>query len=142
MSEKTPIDLLKHAAKRASTHPFFFAGYLDRFRLHRGMQEDDLADFLGCSVELLPKIALCRQPDPEDSNFHSDVHKIADAFGVHVDRLVQLIREVDSLKAIGGAASFLEQITLQGLMMAARDRDTEEPDQEEPEDRDSTGKGS
>jgi len=111
-------DILRHAARRASHHRFFLAADLEEFRSHRGMGEEELASFLGCGPELLPKVALCRRPDPTSPRFRLDVHRVAQAFGLAPDRLAAVIREVDALRALKEAS---EAETPQGLLLAARE---------------------
>lgn len=134
MNSKRTTELLSHAAKRASQHPFFLAADLEQFRAHRGIHEADLARFLGCSLEVLPKVALCRRPDPESPRFRSDIHRIADAFGLQTDHLVQLIREVDVLKVLGEASPAAEQEMARGLLVAARDAEIAESAKEDTPD--------
>lgn len=124
--------LLRHAASRASRDPFFLAGDLEAFRIRRNMEDRDLARFLNCRSEVLPKLGLCRRPDPDSPTFSSDVDRVADAFRVQADRLVQLIRERDALDAIGRGPSAVKQVAAEGLLMAARDIDQEEPNESGP----------
>lgn len=133
MSRNRAADLLRHAARRASQHPFFLAAYLEAFRSQREMQEADLALFLGCAPDMLPKLALCRRPNPETQQFRSDVHHIARAFGIQPERLAQLIREVDALQALRKASPASGQLSTHGLLMAARDLEAESSAREEAE---------
>jgi hypothetical protein len=128
-------ELLRHAAQRASRHPFFMAANLEDFRIRHGMEEANVARFLDCAPELLAKLALCRRPDPGSPQFRSDVRRIAEALGLNSQRLVQLIREAEALKALGESSQFTEQENSPGILMAARDTETDEhlsePDQGE-----------
>lgn len=118
---------LRRAASRASENPFFLAGDMEAFRIRRNMEEGDLARFLSCKSEALPKLGLCRRPNPDSVTFRSDVDRLSDAFGVKADRLVQLIRERDALDALGSFPFSVKEGAAEGLLMAARDVDTEEP---------------
>jgi len=125
--------LLRYAARRAAQNRFFLAEYLNEFNIIRGMTEDELARFLGCSPGLLPKLALCRRPDPDSPRFRSDVEWIAATFDIQPERLARLIREVDTLKALAGARIKRQEVP-DGLLAVARDdedshsghRDTDE----------------
>ena len=139
MNSKRTTELLRHAARRASQHPFFLAADLEQFRVHRGIQETDLARFLGCSPEVLPKVALCRRPDPESPRFRSDTHRIANFFDLQTDHLVQLIREVDVLKALREASPAAEQEVARGFLVAARDVEIAESANEETPDEGGNG---
>ena len=94
------------------------------------MTDEDLAQFLGCSPMVLPKLSLCRQPNPESPRFRSDAERIAAAFDIQSIRLVQLIREVDSIKALTQTKQ-LNQETREGLLAVARD---DENCQQKPKD--------
>lgn len=121
MGLKKLNELLCHAAKRATRQPFFLGAALEDFCAHRGMGETALIRFLECPPECLPKLALCRRPNPDLSTFCSDVHRIANAFGLQADRLVQILREVDTLKALGQTAPETGQEESKGVLLAARD---------------------
>ena len=140
MNKNKTIELLRHAARRASQHPFFLAAALERFRIHSGMQEADLAQFLGCDPESLPRVALCRQPDPASPAFRSDIRRIADTFGLQPERLLQVIRETDVLNAIGEASHVAEEHSARGFLMAASDLEAEEAEVEETADEGGRGK--
>ena len=122
--------LLRYAARKAAQNSFFLSEYLNEFRIIQGMAEDELARFLGCSPRLLPKLALCRRPDTESPRFRSDVEQIAVAFDVLPSRLVQLIREVDIVKALAKGKPKWQEAP-EGLLAVARD---DEDSQSEPGD--------
>ena len=98
------------------------------------MRETHLARFLGCSTRNLPRLGLCRRPDPDSPTFQSDIRRVADAFGLHADRLIQLIREMDALDVLGNALPGTGQEAVRGLLIAARDRKAAGPRQTEPAD--------
>jgi hypothetical protein len=126
------LSLLQYAAKRAINSRFFLAESLKEFRINRGMTEDELAAFLGCRSELLPKLALCRRPDPESSRFRVDIERIATAFNIQPIHLVQVIREVDSMKALTEAKPI--QAAPEGLLAVARDLEDKEAGSTEPKE--------
>ena len=127
MNNITEHKLLRRAASQASQVPFFLAGDLEAFRIRRNMGDGDLAYFLNCKSEDLPRLGLCRRLDPDSGTFRSDVDRVADAFRVQAERLAQIIREREVLDAIGKVPPRVEQTTSEGLLMAARDMDSEEP---------------
>ncbi len=131
MNRDRASDTLRHAARRASRHRFFLAADLEEFRAHRGMEEVELATFLGCGPELLPKVALCRRPDPTSPRFRLDLHRVAQAFSLAPDRLVSVIREVDALRALKEASQ--AATASQGLLLAARE--VHEPPDQPPAER-------
>ena len=125
MSRDKRVELLRHAARAATRSLFFLAGSLEEFRQNRGIDEAELARFIGCVPELLPKLALCRRPVPESGGFRSDVDRITAAFGLRDGRLVQLLREAESVKALKEADLALGEVTRRGALMAARDAKSE-----------------
>jgi len=127
MESKSNSFLLQHAARRAAHDCFFFSESLVEFRNIRGMAEDQLVQFLGCSPGVLSKLALCRRPDPESPKFRSDVERIAAVFNMQPGSLVQLIREVDTMKALAKASPAKQEVP-EGLLAVARDVDEGESD--------------
>jgi transcriptional regulator with XRE-family HTH domain len=127
VDQPDPNHLLRHAAQRALQHPFFLAADLEDFRQQRGMQEADLARFLQCTHQTLPRLALCRRPNPESPAFYSDIQRIASALGVDPTSLVRLIREVTALRALQESGPAASTETGRGLLLAARDAEPEEP---------------
>ena len=121
MNRNRSSEFLRHAARRASQHSFFLAADLEQFRVRQGMEEGQLARFLGCAPEVLPRLALCRRPDPQSPSFRSDIQRIASALGLQQDRLAQLVRQTDVLKTLGRAGPDADQEAASGLLMAARD---------------------
>ena len=99
---------------------------MEGFRTRRNMQESDLARFLNCEPELLPRLGLCRRPDPDSPAFRTDITKIEKALGIQADRLIQIIREMDALDVFGRGSPESEERIGRGLLMAARDREREE----------------
>ncbi len=125
MESNSNSSLLQYAARRAAQDRFFFSEYLIEFRNVRGMAEDQLVQFLGCSPGVLSKLALCRRPDPESPKFRSDVERIAAVFNIRPGPLVRLIREVDTMKALAKASPAKQEVP-EGLLAAARDVDGDE----------------
>ena len=104
------------------------AAALAGYQALHGMEDDALAEFLGCATGDLPRLALCRRPDPESGGFRAGVEEIAAYAGVDATRLGGLLREVDAMSALAGSGA-----ADRGLLMAARDRLDEEPSPEAQE---------
>jgi hypothetical protein len=130
MGKYKELSLLQYAAIKASHNKFFLAESLNEFRISRGMTDDELAKFLGCNPALLSKIALCRRPDPDSSEFRGDIERIATTFSVLPIRLVQVIREVDTLKALAEIKPIKEKAP-EGLLAVARDDEDKKADDKE-----------
>lgn len=128
MNTSKTVELLRHAAERAVHNSFFLAADLEQFRLHRRMTESDLARFLGCPSDALPKVALCRRPGPQTPRFQDDVRRIASGLGLDLEQLARLLREVDALRALSRVNSGERSVGGEGLLMAARDQEATEPE--------------
>jgi hypothetical protein len=115
---------LARAAARAEADPFFVASALAAYRALLGMGEARLAAWLGCSVENLARLALCRRPDGESAMFGEEVRRIAAYVDGDASRLANLLRTVESAKAMDGTAS--------ATLMAAQDRVDEQTDAQRP----------
>jgi hypothetical protein len=106
---------LARAAARAEAEPFFIASALAAYRTLAGLDDRQLATWLGCPPENLPRLALCRRPDGESVMFSDEVQRIARYVEGDPGRLAHLLRAVENLAAMQGAAPT-------GLM-AAQDRE-------------------
>lgn len=131
------LHALRDAAARAKNDPFYLSGLLEAYRQMERISQEDLARYLGCLPDVLPRIALCRRPDR--TRFRQDIQAIASKFAIQADRLANLVRAAEAYQAARAAQSRrrpLEQagalfysLTQAGELMAARDREDEEPPQ-------------
>lgn len=106
------------AAARRSGHEAWTLGHV--FARYRDLEErspEALAAELGCSLEVLHWLSLCRRPDAE--RFSEDVLAIARRFEVDAHRLVEVIRRVEVMDAFASPSE-------DSLLLAARDRLPEE----------------
>lgn len=105
-------------ARRLAADPAFLASALADYARSEDLDEPELADALGCSVDILTRLRLCLRP--RSDRFEADVQEIATRFGVDADALTKMVRRADVLAGLrqGRAAQ-------RGMLMAARDR--EEP---------------
>lgn len=71
---------LSRLARRVEDDPFFLASALRDYARDNGIGAQALADRLGCAVETLPQLALCRRPVP--ATFDHDIATIAARFGI------------------------------------------------------------
>lgn len=124
------VNLLQRAAQRASQRRFFVAHTLSAYQSLHGIAADELAEFLECSVEELPRLALCRQPKPGTSDFRSQVERIAAYVGINAVRFVQILREVESVTTLQDMRESTEGDSRDGFLMAARDHNEENADEE------------
>jgi hypothetical protein len=107
---------LEALALRLRDDPFFLACPLAHYADSEAMDDTKLATALGCSLDDLVHVRLCRAPDA--SRFTEDIERIASRFKLNPDVLAQVVR--------GGQVIFhLQQISSsnQGTLLAARDDD-------------------
>lgn len=103
------------AAARRSGHEAWTLGHV--FARYRDLEDgsaESLAADLGCSLEVLHWLSLCRRPDGE--RFSEDVLAIAKRFDVEPHRLVEVIRRVEVMDDAFGPSSE------DSVLLAARDR--------------------
>jgi hypothetical protein len=137
--------LLKLAAGLEG-NPDFMSHVLARYCQIEGLDKDALAGELGIPLFLLARLALCKRPDSDSPNFINEITEIADFVLVDETRLMRIIREVDSLNALGNVIieGQTEEIISgnpfsNGILAAARDREEEEDDAGQVEKDDDTG---
>ena len=115
-------DPLQALAQRAAGDSFFLACVLDAFARSEGLDDAGLAAFLGCPVQELTMVRLCRAPRTEPGDFWPDVTCVAGRFGIDAQRLAEAVKR-------GRVVSRLQtaQPDAGGFLMAARD-EPEPPD--------------
>jgi hypothetical protein len=77
-------------ARRVEDDPFFLAGVLRVYADAHGLDEQSPAGELGCAIETLPQLALCRRP--ASATFDQDVATIAARFRVDATVLAAMVR--------------------------------------------------
>lgn len=126
---------LEYLARRVGEDGFFLASAFITYAHSNALDDARLAQFLGCPVAILAPLRLCRRPAGASTMFHAEVTRIADRFGLEGTRLAQLIRWADAVAGLRAAsAADLEQDE-RGVLLAARDRETEgtdPPDEADP----------
>ena len=118
MAESADLGL-RWFARRASTDAFFLGRALAEYQAMHGIDDRKLAEILKCTIEALARLALCRRPDDQAAKFREEVQRIATFASCNAKRLVQLLREVAAVVSLREEGS---EASLQGLLMAARDR--------------------
>ncbi len=122
MSTNPPKSLMR-AAQRAIKNDFFLAGILHEHQQANHLNDEELACFLECDRNDLPRLALCRRPDAQQEAFLSDIEHLARRFHLHADRLAAVIRQVDTLRMLQRRQRSSSHEAAQDLLQAARDRD-------------------
>lgn len=119
-------DPLEFLARRAEGESFFLASVLAAFAQSEGLDDAGLAAHLGCRVEELVMLRLCRAPRTDPPGFREDIVAVAERFGLDAGRLAEAVkrgRVVLRLREAGPSAG--------GSLLAARDHE-EKPPAEDP----------
>jgi len=109
-------------AKRVQSDPFFLASALADYAHSEGLDEQGLAGRLGCSLETLGPLRLCRRPHPEPTLFRQDLNQIASRFSVKGDVLAEAVRRSDAISGMRRGTKSEHR-----FLMAARDRQGRNP---------------
>lgn len=107
MNEQQQQALLRTAARRAESDPFFLASALATYREEHAMDDEALASWLGCDTGALPRLGLCRRPRQDAAGFRDDVRRIATDSGIEPLRLQALLREAGAFDAVRGSYAAL-----------------------------------
>src|SRR5262245_41113762 len=118
MNQTVKSEALRRIIEHSRTDSFFLGWAFKKYEASNSWNDQQLADWLQCSVEALSSLSLCRRPQDNKVELHKDVQKIAEFGTCNVDRLIQLLREVTSLSSLQDASND----TGSGFLMAARDR--------------------
>ncbi len=108
---------LEHMARRVANDPFFLGAILHCYAESEQLTPAALANYLGCSVETLPQVQLCRAPRAEAGAFTHDIELIANRFHLDTERLMEVVRHGQALQRLRAASS-----AAAGSLLAARDR--------------------
>jgi hypothetical protein len=126
MKDKGSPSLLRRAAERARNNSFYLASALAAYQESENLDDEALAEFLGCAPSALPSLALCRQPGAVgEAEFRNDVEQLIARFNVRLDSLVQLLREAEFLEALRSrppTSTRIQTDSHAGLLLAAQDR--------------------
>lgn len=127
-----PSKTLKRAAQRAIENDFFLAGILYEYQQANHLNDEALAQFLGCNSNDIPRLALCRRPSAYQEAFLSDLEHLSQHFHLNVNRLATVIRQVGALRVWREHHTFAKDLNnSQGLLQAARDRDDDRSNETE-----------
>jgi hypothetical protein len=90
-------DALEHLAARVADDPFFLSCPLAEYARSEKLDDRTLAARLGCRVEDLARLRLCRAPRSDPAEFREDVTRLAAAFGIDPPVLGDAIRHGEGL---------------------------------------------
>lgn len=111
------------AAGRSVEHPWTLGVVFETYCRMEDVARSDLASFLGCSLDSLAWMSLCRRPAAD--HFGDDLAKICERFNVDASKLAHIVRRVDVVAALQQSTISREDEE-EPMLLAARDRDDEE----------------
>jgi hypothetical protein len=111
---------LEQLTMRLVEDDFFLASVLKEFAESEQLDEQGLANFLGCKKDILIPLYLCRRPRGESQSFRKDIEMISERFGLNLESLVDILRRADALQSLRGLTEY------SGFLMAARDKENQE----------------
>jgi hypothetical protein len=112
---------LESFAHRVESDPFFLACVLRDYARSEGLDDAALAAALGCNLETLTMVRLCRAP--ADYRFKEDIDQVVARFGLNHGVLVEAVRR-------GQAISSMKRQPVGetgGMLLAARDDERPPP---------------
>ena len=113
---------LEALAARVADEPFFLAWLLGAYAYSEDLDDTGLAAALGCPVQELTMLRLCRAPRTDSQEFWDDVTCIAERFGLDPQRLAEVVKRGRVVRRFQQADQGSG-----GSLMAARDRENEPP---------------
>lgn len=129
MSDETPIltaAMLRAAAQKFAESPAFVGYWLEVYRDREGLALPALAAHLGCPLETVQHLSLCRQPRAE--HWAADTAEIAQRYGIDQDRLADLLLDAQAYAGTRRPAAASAERVFGGArtaFAAARDREPE-----------------
>jgi hypothetical protein len=135
LSERT-LQQIQIMARKLQDNPSYMAWTISKFQRQEKLSTQNLLNLLDTTEESLAKLALCKRPDPNSTDFSKQIRQISDHTSIDPLILAKLIRQSDSVTALAGKRSTnLESKTTASQLglAAARDR-TEEENEDHSED--------
>jgi hypothetical protein len=114
---------LNAAARRSGQHTWTLGYVFEQYCKYQGRSAEQLAEYLGCSVEVLAWLSLCRRPD--EDRFAEHLKVIADRFSLDAYRLATVVRRVEVLDVLP-ASQEEGDLGEEALLLAARDHTTDD----------------
>ena len=116
----TNPEWLKTAARRSAHETWMLGHVFEKYRKLEGRSPEELAAELGCSLEVLHWLSLCRRP--ADEKFTEHVFAIAKRFALDPLRLAAVLRHVEVVDALTAPSESGVAADEDALVLAARDR--------------------
>jgi hypothetical protein len=120
----TTPEWLKVAAQRSAQDSASLGYVFERYRKHEGKSVEELAEMLGCSLEVLDALYLCRRP--EQACFAEHLRMLEKRFAVGPRRLAAVLRRVEVLDGLPSDEEAGTTVRNDSYLMAARDRSSDD----------------
>ena len=136
LSERT-LRQIQNMARKLQDNPSYMAWIISKFQKQEKLSTLNLLNLLGANEESLAKLALCKRPDSNSSEFSKQIRQISEHTSIDPLILARLIRQSESVTALAGKRSAnpeLEASASQLGLAVARDRTAEDDTEEHSED--------
>jgi hypothetical protein len=110
---------------RVRVDSYFLGKILSEYEALHDINDQQLAHYLECGHDKLARLFLCSVPRETNQQFQKDVARIADFANCNANKLITILREIESIIALRGEEAKEND---SGLLMAARDRRDERKD--------------
>lgn len=111
---------LEAVARRSEDETWTLGQVFGRYRKLEELSAEELAAELGCTLEVLHWLSLCRRPEGPRINEH--VREIVERFPVDAQRLLAVLRRVEVLEALSIRPEDGTAANEGSMVLAARDR--------------------
>lgn len=119
----TKLNLLKSATARFENNPEYMAYILKKYCEFERISESELLSEFNCSADDYYKLALCKYPPVDTTDFSQRLKVISEYTHIKTDDLNMLIKHVNTVLIFIGASA--------NTLMAARDREKKKDDKDE-----------
>jgi hypothetical protein len=118
---------LKAAVRRSADEDWTLGFSFERYRQFKSKSPEELAEELGCSLETLDWLSLCRVPSEE--RFAEELDVITQRFNVDPNRLAPVLRLAKILHAFSAKRDGEDRSSGSSIkLLAARDRTPDKKD--------------
>ncbi|GMU03132.1 hypothetical protein KH5H1_72530 [Corallococcus caeni] len=117
----TNPDWLEAAAERGAREPDMLGSVFAWYRDLEDLSVQAFAQKLGCTVETLHWVSLCRRP--EGAAFSEHVNQIAEHFGIDGFELSRVLRDMEATAALIATENSPLAPEARAVLLAARDRE-------------------
>ncbi|KFA90306.1 hypothetical protein [Archangium violaceum] len=119
------------AARSSGQHTWTLGYVFEKYREYESKSAEALAEELGCSLETLAWLSLCRRPSQE--HFAEHLEQIGNRFEVEPHLLAAVIRHVEVLDRLPPSRGAQEEEGEVTVLLAARDHSDEGDEDDEDE---------